>query len=111
MRAIDADKLCEDLLTRWSIADEKQEQAVREIMANVVTPIVVSQPTITADRPRGEWLPCSFSGLLMTEQVRKEGIKWYGYRCSNCDHIRKGNALIECNYCPYCGADMRGEQR
>lgn len=54
MRAIDADKLCEDLLTRWSIADKKQEQAVREIMAKVVTPIVVSQPTITADRPKGE---------------------------------------------------------
>lgn len=69
MRAIDADKLCEDLLTRWSIADEKQEQAVREIMANVVTPIVVSQPTITADRPRGEWINIEEEPPIDSESV------------------------------------------
>jgi hypothetical protein len=52
MRLIDADKLCEDLLNRWSIADTRKEELIRQIMADIVTPIVVSQPTIN-------WIPCS----------------------------------------------------
>jgi hypothetical protein len=53
MRLIDADKLCEDLLNRWSIADTRKEELIRQIMADIVTPIVVSQPTIN------NWIPCS----------------------------------------------------
>ena len=63
---------------------------------------------IEAEEPkRGEWIPCTKSGLALTELMRREGQKWYGYRCSNCDHIYKGNALTDCNFCPNCGADMR----
>ena len=46
MRLIDADALCNDLLERWSIADTQKEELVRAVMADIVTPIVVSQPTI-----------------------------------------------------------------
>lgn len=46
MRIIDADKLCEDLLTRWHTADKNAEKMIQEVMADVVTPIVVMQPTI-----------------------------------------------------------------
>ena len=46
MRPIDADKLCEDLLTRWHTADENSEKMIQEVMADVVTPIVVMQPTV-----------------------------------------------------------------
>ena len=53
MRLIDVDKLCEDLLNRWSIADTRKEELIRQIMADIVTPIVVSQPTIN------NWIPCS----------------------------------------------------
>ena len=53
MRLIDADRLCEDLLNRWSIADSRKEELIRQVMADIVTPIVVSQPTAN------QWIPCS----------------------------------------------------
>ena len=46
----------------------------------------------SADRPRGEWIPCTKSGLILTELMRREGQKWYGYKCSECNRIHKGNA-------------------
>ena len=53
MRLIDADKLCEDLLNRWSIADTRKEELIKQVVADIVTPIVASQPTVN------QWIPCS----------------------------------------------------
>lgn len=61
----------------------------------------------SADRPSGEWIPCSKEGLALTELMRREGRKWYGYKCSDCNFIYNGNVLLEFNFCPNCGADMR----
>ena len=47
-RLIDIDRLCDDLAKRWSIADKKKEDTIRAVLADVVTPIVVSQPTVDA---------------------------------------------------------------
>ena len=58
----------------------------------------------------GEWIPCNKNGLIFTELTRLQGAKFYGYKCSNCNHIYHENALIECSFCQNCGADMR-EQR
>lgn len=41
---INADKLCEDLMTRWEIADKQKEKEIQSIMADIVVPIVVGQP-------------------------------------------------------------------
>lgn len=60
------------------------------------------------ERKRGEWLPCTKEGITLSEQMRKDGARWYGYKCSNCNFIYKGNALRECDYCQRCGVDMRG---
>ena len=46
MRLIDADKLCEDLLERWSIADTRKEELIR-----LVTPIIASQPSVPLYTP------------------------------------------------------------
>jgi len=56
MRLIDADKLCEDLLKRWEIADKQKEKIIQAVMSDVVTPIVVCQPTVTSEP---QWIPCS----------------------------------------------------
>jgi len=50
-----------------------------------------------ADRPRGEWERVSADKYVQHA--------YYFYRCSKCgyDHIGKTN------FCPNCGADMRGE--
>jgi hypothetical protein len=55
MILIDREALCQDLLDRWSVADEKEEGEIQNVMADVVTPIVFSQPTI--EMP--SWIPCS----------------------------------------------------
>ena len=45
-RLIDAEWLCNGLMDRWDIADKNKEQLVRDVMADIVTPIVVSMPTV-----------------------------------------------------------------
>lgn len=47
-RLIDADKLASDLLERWHTADKEAESLISAAMANVVTPILASQPTVDA---------------------------------------------------------------
>lgn len=46
MRLIDSDRLCEDLLTRWEIADKQKEKLIIAVLADVVTPIIAGQPTV-----------------------------------------------------------------
>ena len=53
-RIIDMDKLCNDLIKRWKTADKKKEIVILSVMADVVTPIIVSQPTILEAREDGE---------------------------------------------------------
>lgn len=53
-----------------------------------------------ADRPHGEW--------EHTEEVTTmDGLHWHVWRCTNCNC--SGNP--DMNYCPNCGADMRGGEK
>ena len=49
-------------------------------------------------RPKGEWIPHATS----------VGLKHYAEyaRCSECGEM----ALVHMNFCPNCGADMRGDK-
>ena len=54
-RLIDADELCNALLTKWETADKEKEVMICAVMADIVTPIVVGQNTIIeADTERSE---------------------------------------------------------
>ena len=64
-------------------------------------------PTFIEDRPQGEWIECTKSCMPLTEYGRMTGEKWYGFKCSQCNSIYKGNALIESPFCQKCGAYMR----
>lgn len=66
MRLIDADKLCEDLLNRWNIADARKEELIRQVMADIVTPIVVNQPTVNQWIPVSERLPEDLEEVIVT---------------------------------------------
>lgn len=44
-RLIDADVLCERLMTKWLTDDESGKKIIPEVMSDVVTPIVVGTPT------------------------------------------------------------------
>ena len=54
----------------------------------------------------GRWVPCTKTGMPLTEYGRHQGEKWFGYKCSECNMIYKGNALTESPYCQHCGAKM-----
>lgn len=59
-----------------------------------------TQPTIV-ERKKGKWI---------TEPYNLENDIW-AHRCSNCLKVAMlGGNDINLNYCPNCGADMRGEQ-
>ena len=50
---------------------------------------------LSEERPQGEW-------------VFRSGVTCGGYyKCSNCGEVERA----EKNYCPNCGADMRGEKK
>jgi hypothetical protein len=61
-------------------------------------------------RQQGEWIECTKSGMPLTGYGRMMGEKWYGFKCSRCKFIYKGNALVESPFCQKCGADMRGKE-
>lgn len=48
MRLIDAEALASDLMERWNTADEDAEKEIIAVLANIVTPILVGQPTVDA---------------------------------------------------------------
>lgn len=56
-------------------------------------------------RPKGEWIGISYDGYADGNPVYTE------WECSNCGlEINDDNGEILWNYCPDCGADMRGEE-
>ena len=66
MRLIDANRLCEDLMKRWDIADERNEWMVKGVMSNIVTPIIASQPTINPWIPVSSYLPLPMSNVIVS---------------------------------------------
>ena len=96
-RLIDIDRLCNDLMERWSIADKEKEDTIRAVMADVVTPIVASQPTVDAvPVVHGHW---------------KEDPSGYGFWiCSACGFVSEASAAdMLYKFCPACGAKMDGK--
>ena len=55
-----------------------------------------------ANRPQGEWIG-EADGYYNGELVYDT---WY---CSNCDYVVDDDEPPTWNYCPNCGADMRGK--
>lgn len=57
-------------------------------------------PTIEPEREKGEWIP-SFNGRFAG------GAYWF--HCSKCERIVPDVRNGGWNFCPNCGADLRGE--
>ena len=105
-RLIDCDKLCEDLLERWHVADKNRENQIIQLMADIVTPIVASQPTVdVAQEKHGHWIKKQYWSQCagMGEQYG------YWYACSECGAETKGDYIrCDVNFCSHCGAKMKG---
>ena len=107
---------CEDCISREALLEELGEepfnwndspeefQEVRDYQW--FRSLIENAPSVAPQQKVGEWIPCTKTGLPLTEQLRRERAKWFGYKCSKCNDIYKGNALLECNYCQNCGAKM-----
>ena len=71
---------------------------------------IQEQPTVDAEPVRhGAWLSCDKEGYILTETALRDGRRWYGYKCSECNNIYHGNAFTK--YCHNCGAKMDGERK
>ena len=101
MRLVDADDLKD-----WSENIQLTDDGGIDI--NDFEEKLASMPTIDAELVRhGAWLPCDKNGYILTETELRDGRRWYGYECSECNNIYHGNALTK--YCPNCGAKMDGK--
>ena len=85
MRLIDAD----DLLTAFPIGDEPA------VTIACIRATIEHMPTIEK-RKTGEWEQVSASRYRTSAR--------YAYKCSVCGDID----WFDSNFCPNCGADMRG---
>jgi rubrerythrin len=89
MRLIDADAL----IAQWeSDAEEMEELAIKLATYGAIND-VKRQPTIEP-RKKGKWV--KQNPMVDTEE------------CSECGYNIQGEEL-ETPFCPWCGADMRGE--
>ena len=86
-----------DALMAWSYMPEWRDEKILEAIAELPS----AQPK------KGKWIYCEDSTADCVD----------GYRCNQCgffvpwDYTHKSIDYIKSyKYCPYCGADMRGEQ-
>jgi len=89
-RYIDADKLCKGLREMASV----QYPTKQNTILGVVSTIENTRTADVVEVKRGEWIYDH----------------WCEFRCSICGHWSKTEPRGEENYCPNCGAKMKGAE-
>lgn len=56
-------------------------------------------------RPKGEWKQVCWKSPIPIEVMAL-----FHYKCDNCNKEVRIDRIERYNYCPNCGADMRGEE-
>ncbi len=91
MRYIDADKLKKDICIPLTLSYDETVWLLNKTIDD--------QPTADVrENVRGEWI---------VEKVWEHG-ETLVWKCSKCG---KETTIKNCNFCPNCGADMRGERK
>ena len=95
-----------DLVSRQAVIDEIGEwieafleNGCKESAADacLIQDGIIQLPSVQPERKNGTWID---------ETFKPWGLVYHPYRCDQCgDH-----ADCTYNYCPNCGADMRGEE-
>ena len=98
MRTIDADAIPYTMIYRenWMRGTGGEEQAAWKSAIDAM-------PTIEPERKKGKWIECEHEKWVV-------GV--HALRCSECNggyHLNNEVKLYHWNYCPNCGADLRGD--
>ena len=106
---------CDKALSSFDIS-MKDEYAVKVERASLVAfrETLEYIPSVQPERPKGEWIPVdsysAFGGDEATWMAHGNPVAFY--YCSECKEQayagEDGESLIT-DYCPNCGADMRGK--
>ena len=64
---------------------------------------LLALPSAQPERKKGKWVGTEFDGYADGNPV------YYEWKCSNCGCIFEDEEPMY-NYCPNCGANMKGEQ-
>lgn len=100
---------CEDAISRQTVIDSirnyfhdeyYQRTSIQDCRDCLIEDVIKSLPPVTPIRPKGEWLPTH-------EYLAAEGGSIDYVKCSCCERWSLEQDVLD--FCPYCGADMRGE--
>ena len=88
----------QDAIDVFEILADKMSDAGKTVMAQAVA-VLKDLQSADPERKKGKW-------IYDTKRVMGDGWMYNQYHCSEC-----GQQIIGAvrNFCPYCGADMRGE--
>lgn len=92
-RYIDADALKEAFEEVYPLATNGMGGVVNKRIYDIID----NAPTVE-ERPKGEWIE--------SQEEFEDAFIIFKHECSNCKEITFGGG----NFCPNCGADMRGDE-
>lgn len=99
MRLIDADAL-EKFLSDAEMEATKRKKYVLAGALNVIQGNVRNFPTIEPERKKGKWINIHVSATGDSDA-----------ECDQCGAVVHNNFSTTVNFCPNCGADLRGEEQ
>ena len=106
--------MASDLISRKALLGRLEkiygtDSIIDKIMLRFLKKLIRKQPTVDAvEVVHGEWEECDwvkYDGHGECVHYPKAAL-----RCSNCCNAFKKELLWKDNYCPNCGADMRGSK-
>lgn len=90
--------MTDDLISRQAALEAIEQNAYRHTYLEQITDIIAKLPTAQPERKRGEWLMDEYRFWLLPV-------------CSVCGGKAYGSHAfdaVKSDFCPHCGADMRG---
>ncbi len=97
-RLIDADVLIDEI-KKDTEKVIKQDDKVGSFWLGYIAGLVIKQPTIQPEPQEGHWIEGG---------IYRDVIECY---CSECGQLMTTAATVRMNYCPNCGARMKGERQ
>jgi hypothetical protein len=88
--------------------DPDREEDTEEETEEMTTVEILKEMAFTATETQRRALEDAISALSENkgEWIYQQGVVPYKWRCNKCEKMFK----TDFNYCPNCGADMRGEE-